>query len=316
MLNALSIRITAAIEAFGLQRSIQVGRSLIALAQMSILVLTSWTNLTPEIVGQKTAPTCLGVVQGSVFCLDPSDDKLLARLASGLILALVLSGFVPAISGILHAWVAFSLSTSIGLPDGGDSAAAVTTLLIAFIILRDRRWNAWHRNTAPTSSTILSGIAWGAWWMLRLQMAFIYIESGLSKFGTEQWVNGSALYYVVRDPSFGGSGIAGQLARAITEMPLGTALLTWGTIALEVAVGALLLGGPKARRTALALVVALHLGIIIFIGLWSFAAIMMGAVLVATAPSRSGSNRLHRLARWNSARRPKAAEAALTVTTN
>ena len=298
MLNGLLNRLSVAIAGFSLCISLQVGRSVIALAQLSILILTSWANLTPEIVGQERAPSCLGVAHASIFCLDPSDDKLVARLSAGLALALVLSGFVPAVSGILHAWVSFSLSTSIGLPDGGDSAAAVATILIAFMTLSDRRWNAWRKGPSGTSLTVLDGIAWGAWWMLRLQMAFIYIESGLSKFGTEQWVNGSALYYVVRDPSFGSSGIAGDMARAIAGVPLGTASLTWGTIALEVAVGVLLLGRPRSRRITLVLVVALHVGIIIFIGLWSFAVTMMGAVLVAAAPSVRRSRHPRRLLSW------------------
>jgi len=296
MLSPLCRRVTRAIQAFGSERSVQVGRSLIALAQLSVLLLTSWSNLTPAIVGQRIAPHCVGVIQGSLFCLDHTPDALFARIGAVLACLLVISGFVPAISGVLHAWVSFSLSSSIGLPDGGESAAAVTTLIIAFVLLRDWRWNAWRHGPSAGSSCALDGVAWGSWWILRLQMAFIYLESGLSKFGTDEWVNGSALYYVVRDPSFGASGPVGEIARSLTEIPIGTALLTWGTIALEVAVGALLLGGPRARKVALGLVIALHLGIIVLIGLWSFATIMMGAVIVATAPER-GINQHRQLLR-------------------
>ena len=286
MLSSLHQRMTGAIASFDSRLSVQMGRSLIALAQLSILLFTSWSSLTPDIVGQDISPHCVGVTRGSLFCLDRTPDELFARMGAVLVLLLVVSGFLPAVSGFLHAWVSFSLSTSIGLPDGGDAAAAVTTLMIAFLTLRDLQWNAWRHRPRASSSRALDGVAWGSWWILRVQIAFIYFESGLSKFGTADWVNGSALYYVVRDPSFGASGMTGDVARALTEIPLGTAVLTWGTIALEVAVGALLLGGPEARRVALGLVIALHVGIIVFVGLWSFAVVMVGAVLVATAPKR------------------------------
>ncbi|MDJ0376260.1 sporulation-delaying protein SdpB family protein [Cryobacterium sp. PH31-L1] len=267
-----------------LRRSTQVGRSVIAAAQLSILALTSWANLTPEVLGHKPAPACISVVKASLFCVDTSDDKVISRFIAAGILILVIIGFLPAVTAVLHAWVAFSLSTSIGLPDGGDSAAAVVTIIIIFITARDTRLFAWGRSDPIWSSSVTDGIAWGAWWILRLQMAFIYIESGLSKFGTAEWMNGSAMHYVVRDPSFGASGPAGLLARGITNTAVGTAAVTWGTIVLEVAVGVLILAGPRARRWALSLVIALHLGIIIVIGLWSFAGIMMGAVIIAATP--------------------------------
>ncbi len=78
----------------------------------------------------------------------------------------------------------------------------------------------------------------------------------------------------------------------MTAVPLGTALLTWGTISLETAAGVLVLSRPRRRQGALVLVVALHVGILLAIGLWSFAIIMIGAVTVATAAtSTAGSPR-------------------------
>ena len=94
-------------------------------------------------------------------------------------------------------------------------------------------------------------------------------------------MNGSAMYYVVRDPSFGASGPVGYVMREITFLPVGVAAVTWGSMVLEVLIAVLLLRGSRHRGVALALSIALHVGILVSIGLWSFALVMVGAMIVA-----------------------------------
>jgi antimicrobial peptide system SdpB family protein len=260
----------------------------IALAQLTILALTTWSNLMPEIAGQEQAPVCQGLSNASLFCLDPHPDHLAARVTAIVVLLSVMAGVAPRVVSFLHFWVSFSLASSIGLPDGGEQVAQVASLLVVFISLRDQRAFAWTRAQESTSGAgVLVGMAFAGWLVLRLQMAFIYAQSGLSKLTNEDWLNGSAMYYVIRDPSFGASGLVGSIFQAVTYNPVGTALLTWGTIIGEVLLAVLLLMGPAHRRVALLLAALLHIGIVLAIGLWSFAAIMIGAVVIAAAPQRA-----------------------------
>lgn len=285
-------RWASAVTDFTITRPMIIGRALVGLAQLSILGLTSWANLTPQILGQAQSPICSSVGRVSIFCLDPSPNKLIARVALMVILGLVVAGVVPAVTSFLHLWASFSIASSVALPDGGDQVAVIATFLIAFITLGDIRLCAWTSSPPKRGPAVLAGVGGAAIFILRLQIAFIYLQSGLSKLGVEDWLNGSALYYVVRDPSFGATGPIGEVLRAMTAVPLGTALLTWGTISLETAAGVLVLSRPRRRQGALVLVVALHVGILLAIGLWSFAIIMIGAVTVATAAtSTAGSPR-------------------------
>lgn len=119
---------------------------------------------------------------------------------------------------------------------------------------------------------------------LRVQVAYIYLDSGISKLSHEDWLNGSAMYYFVRDPSFGGSGFVGQVVRWVTNFDYGVAFLTWAPIVMEIAIAIMILGGTMRRSAALALSLTLHLGIIAVIGLWSFGAVMIASVALAALP--------------------------------
>lgn len=75
---------------------------------------------------------------------------------------------------------------------------------------------------------------------------------------------------------------------AISHNPWGSLLLTWAAICGGLFVGVGLLLGKKARLAAFILDVAFHVGIIITIGLWSFALVMIGAAALAANPMRGG----------------------------
>lgn len=279
------------------QPAVQVGRTLIAASQILTLTVTPWTRLTPQVLDTPAAPICRGVTRPSLFCLTPDDQPAIALVVALVVLAAVCAGVVPRVTGLAHAWVSYSIAVSLGLPDGGEQAAQVVTVLLIGLTVADERVIAWRRSPAPAATSVTSvtqGIAFASWWLLRLQVAGIYLHSAIAKLGVEDWVNGSALYYVVRDPSFGASGPVGEALRTVTSTPLGVATLTWGTIVTEAGLAVLLLMGPRARRVALTAALVLHVGIIVGIGLWSFALIMIGSVWVAAdlpVPARSASDR-------------------------
>jgi antimicrobial peptide system SdpB family protein len=248
---------------------------------MSIVLFATRPHLTP-VTSRGDSFVCEGMASWGAYCVLPDPYGSVAVLA---ILGAVCLGLAPLATGALHAWASFSIATGIGLPDGGEHAAQVVTLLVMVMLVPDMRKAAWSR-VPTTSSQVLLGISKASWWILRLQMVGIYLHSAIAKLGVEDWVNGSAMYYVVRDPSFGASGPVGDMMRWVTTSPLGVAALTWGSIAVEIAIAILLLHRGTARVLALGLAVALHAAIIITIGLWSFGLVMIGAMVVAAAPER------------------------------
>ncbi|MFJ4209774.1 sporulation-delaying protein SdpB family protein [Paenarthrobacter sp. NPDC089675] len=277
--------------------TVQVARSVLAIATMTVLITTSWDNLTPEIAGLGRPSYCEPPLSIGLFCLDTSQDKVLARCIVTSILALVVLGVVPAVTSWLHAWAAFSFSVGIGLPDGGEQVSQIVTALLVLLCVDNWSWCAWLPKQAEMLRSVpiasrSAGIRWAAWVGLRIQVAYIYLDSGLSKIPQEDWLNGSAMYYFVRDPSFGGTGPIGDALRWITSSDPGVAFLTWVPLLVEIAIALLIFGSHSKRKLALALAAALHVGIILLIGLWSFGLIMIASVALACLPYYRGGGSL------------------------
>jgi antimicrobial peptide system SdpB family protein len=193
---------------------------------------------------------------------------------------------------------------SVSLPDGGDQVARIVgLLLIPLTLIDDRRWH-WLPATRPIGP-FGSGVGAAFIIAIRIQVAAIYLNSAVAKFGTDAWVEGSAEYYYVRSLMFGVSGWIGDVLLEATKVPIIVAGLTWGAILVEIAIAVLILGRRRWRRGAVVLDLALHGFIVLTIGLWSFAAIMVGTVLIAASASATSepdvnrsTNRDHSTRSW------------------
>lgn len=266
-------------------RLFMVGRTLIAVAQLTIYLFTPLAFLTPQVGGVTREQHCAGPLQSwNLICIGLPPDLIRALCVTALLL--VISGFVPRWTGLLHLYIALSTATGLTLVDGGESAAVVALWWIAVICLFDHRWNGWN----ASSPTHFAARASRPWWVgiphaaaiaLKIQCSIIYLHSATAKFGTDAWVDGSAIYYVTRMEMFGVSGQLGSLALAITASPLGSFVITFGTIAIEIAIAVLIWNRGKALILAVALSSALHLAIIALIGIGSFGLIMIGLVFTA-----------------------------------
>lgn len=280
---------------FGLQRQVELfdprnrwlgyGRTILAVAQLTILTFTSPTDLLVPIIGQTKFPHCDGVAVVSLYCIGGDlVNQEWRRWLMVAILIVVATGYRPRFTAIPQAWISWSISMSISLPDGGDTVAKLISLILIPVVLVDNRKWHWSRPVG-TLSRAGRGIALAFTAGVRIQVFAIYIHSGLGKLAVADWTNGSAEYYVVRDKMFGATGALGDFALWATMSPLVTISVTWGTIAVETFVAiAMLCGNSQYRRIALFAGLALHLGIIATMGLWSFSLIMIGTLIIAAMP--------------------------------
>jgi len=266
-------------------RLFMVGRTLIAVAQLTIYLFTPLAFLTPQVGGVTREQHCAGPLQSwNLICIGLPPDLIRALCVA--VLLLVISGFVPRWTGLVHLYIALSTASGLTLVDGGESAAVVALWWIAAICLFDHRRNGWSgaspKHFAETASRPWwVGIPHAAAMALKIQCSIIYLHSATAKFGTDAWVDGSAIYYVTRMEMFGVSGPLGSLALAITASPLGSFVITFGSIAIEIAIAVLIWVRGKARIVAVALSSALHLAIIALIGIGSFGLIMIGLVFTS-----------------------------------
>jgi len=121
---------------------------------------------------------------------------------------------------------------------------------------------------------------------VRLQVCGIYYHAAFGKLQGTEWADGTAMYYWLSNPTFGATPFIGRLLRPVLGSSVLLAGLTWGTIVAELFLFMGLLATHRARRFLLWLGVTLHLGILVFMGLFSFSVTMFGALVLYLRPSR------------------------------
>lgn len=277
-------RISVASAAFPAQsRILGLGRTIVALAQASVLGLTPSSHLFVPVATDEFTPNCDAPYSMGAYCLADGIDRQIVSWFLLAILLVVASGLLPRYTALPHFWVSFSVHTHIALPDGGETAAQVCTAFLVLACANDRRLWHWQRPRNTARASAFQGVAWAGHWGLRLQLAYLYLNSSTAKLAVEQWGSGSAVYYVTRMESFGAAGLFADTALWLTAIPAVTLMLSWGTIVGEAGLAFLLLRGGRLQVLAFVLCAALHIGIIVSIGIVSFGLTMIGLVMCATS---------------------------------
>lgn len=264
-----------------------VARTLFALQTAAVLGFNSVDTLFTPIVGASAPPTCTSIIQASLFCLVPESYLNGACWIALLILLLVASGWRPRITGVLHWWVSFSFFSTTSIPTGGEAITAILTFLLIPLTLTDPR--TWHWEQVEESawsnfSVYRRFIGWGAYLIIRIQIAAIYFHSAAGKVTVEEWRNGTAIYYWLTDPAFGLPPWAEPLLLPMLESGIVVTALTWGTIMLEFFLFAGLVMDKRGWSYLLGLGISLHLGIALLIGLPAFSTAMIAALVLYLIP--------------------------------
>lgn len=264
-----------------------VARSLIALASALTLACTPTSALFFPVLGIDRAARCAGLGRVTAFCVDPQASHEIVRALMVVALLVVASGWRPRWTAPLHAFIAFSLVNNLSIIDGGDQVALDLSLLLLPIALTDRRrwhWDAPCPETASFTNDARRLVARFAWTLVRVQVAAIYFHAAIAKFGVEDWVDGTAVYYFSTHPMYGASSAVLSIIRPVLESSVGVTALTWGTLMLEYLLSAALFMPKKYWQPLLVLGLGLHAGIIVLHGLLSFAIVMFGALVLFLRP--------------------------------
>ncbi|WAH98854.1 sporulation-delaying protein SdpB family protein [Arthrobacter sp. MMS18-M83] len=267
--------------------AIGVLRSTLAFASFLTLSATPTASLFQPLWGIGLQPACKGINALNLFCaFGPNNLDLSKWVALGLLL-LVMSGYFPQATSLMHYWISFSVFNGIAIPDGGDQITVVLTLLLIPICMTDPRRNHW---SAAPNSTISTG--WRRGWAIagligvKIQVSILYLQSCIEKTAQTEWATGNNLYYTASGV-FGFSDPVRVLLAPLLEHEATVSFLTWSVLALEFALGVTLVT-PVVWRPYLFLLAALfHAGIALLMGLWSFALAMIAADLILTLPLTS-----------------------------
>ncbi|MDH6118945.1 sporulation-delaying protein SdpB family protein [Kitasatospora sp. GAS204B] len=255
-------------------------RSVLALSELISIVFTPDHSLFTYQPGLSSGMRCYGAHDLSLWCVAGSTPAglLSSRLIAIAVLVLVVSGYRPRWTCAPHWFVTWSLSVSMTMPSGAEEAALAGTMLMMPFLLGDTRIWHWTRPSEPLAP-VWAGSSYAAWWAIRCQIAIIYFTAGISKLCTAQWRSGHAMYTVLVDPFYGLPPGIRQALGPLLASESAIRLLTWGALAIELAIAAAALSPRRARRTAFCLAVLLHGGIMVAMGLVSFGLVMIALVL-------------------------------------
>jgi hypothetical protein len=153
----------------------------------------------------------------------------------------------------LSGWIAYLTLTSLHhqnptILNSGDVALRITLFFLACSPAGEA-WSIDSRGSDPKPKS-----PW-ALRMIQFQMAFIYLSTALHKLPGTDWRDGTAVYYASRLWDFERF----LFTPLFDSLPM-VKLLTWGSLALEFALG-LLIWIPALRMPLILLGIGFHLGI-------------------------------------------------------
>jgi uncharacterized membrane protein YphA (DoxX/SURF4 family) len=159
---------------------------------------------------------------------------------------------------------------------GGDQVL----LLMSFLLIFSRAGEVWsvdHGWRVCSGQTAGAGTAWCTR-LMQLQVSIVYLKAWIAKLGGHTWRDGSAVYYAVEAEAFRRARLP-HFARS----PLGSRLITWWTLAVELALGSLV-WVPEFRYPILLAGVALHLLMDVFLNVQLFGVIMIVCLCLFIEP--------------------------------
>ncbi|WPR63976.1 HTTM domain-containing protein [Glutamicibacter protophormiae] len=171
------------------------------------------------------------------------------------------------------------------ISDGGNYFIRIMLIYLIFADL-SKRWSldAWLRNRKEKKkrehefATILHNLSLC---LVVAQLCIVYFEAGMYKVQGALWQEGTAMYYPISSEAY---GIFPWLSSLITWNSWVVVIITYLTVIIQIAFPFMLFH-RISRRIALVLVLGMHIGIAVVMGLPFFSGIMASAdaVLVSSA---------------------------------
>ena len=272
---------------------LSVGRSLLAFAQLTVLLASPDRVLFSSTPAASPAQLCSGTNSFTLWCVTGvgvQTHGLGGAVASAILIAVV-AGYHPRRLCIPHWYVTFSLAARMTAGNGGENAAEIFSLLLIPLCLGDTRAWHWQRPDRPVDP-VWRGAAFAAHLLLRCQILVVYLEAALSKVEYPAWRHGTALRTLLYDPHYGLPPALQPIADAAFAVPGTARAATWGVVTTEIFIALSMLFGLRTRRAGLVAAVCLHCAIIVAMGLVSFGLIMIALLATASGGSFQSGPRI------------------------
>ena len=267
---------------FGLP--VALSRSLLATSTLVTFLFNSSITLFPSNIQDTVPRSYIGSI--NLFHLFFHNNIFGLKLFSILILILVISGWRPRITGILHWWVSYTFFTMSDIIDGGDQINAILCFILIPITLMDNRKNHWNFYDEASSvspyknifgNTLIS--------MAGVQMSYLYFQSLVEKLKIDQWVDGTSLYYWLTHNIFGAPEWIKIVILPFLQNSVTLLLITWTVLLIELLLFSAIFMSKSRKIKILIIGISFHLCIALIHGLISFFFSMSAGLLLYLLPS-------------------------------
>lgn len=254
-------------------------RSILALSLLLTLLFSDVESIFPQFFYDIYKKDEFILSRVNLFHLFGYERVVCAKIISIIILVFVISGYYPRITGILHFWVTYSFFYSCFILEGGDQVMLIITLLFIPLTLLDNRKN--HFQQIDIKNDMIKIICNSIFLLIFIQIAVIYLQAGVEKlYKTEEWRNGTAIYYWLNHNTFGISGNVQRFFNYLLSFPLIVTTVTWSVIVLEITIPFAFFFNKQIKRVILAIGIFFHLMIAFIHGIPGFSLIMIGVLLL------------------------------------
>lgn len=270
------------------QNTLTLVRSLLALNFFITLLFTDVNDLIPKYHLDKISESDFWLMKLNYFTW--FDDALLPYIFSIIVLIIIIAGYYPRVLCFFQVWIAYSIFYSTLIVEGGDQINVILSLLLVPIAILDNRKNGWISTIGRESRVkerkkrliynLLKYNAQIALYFIKIQIAVLYLNAGVSKIFASDWMNGTAVYYWFFDPMFGASENTQHVFGFLFKNDLTVSLLNWSVILLEILLAFSLFFKQKEKYVFFCLGVIFHFSIVIFHGLVTFFIAMLGCLII------------------------------------
>ena len=246
---------------------------------MSTVANHNYTRL-PGYSARHTTSMSVPLKQLDLFMIMPPG---VAKGVVTVILLLVMSGFYPRVTSVLHFIACFSYHNYFLIINGGDEITFVLSLLLLPLCLSDPRKNQWTPMApGPSQSNIIGNVAL---LVIQVQAAYIYFSAGYEKLYSKVWTEGTAVFYYTSHYRLGAPSWLQHINESLTLTPM-VRVLSWSVLAFEFLLALCLFFPERIRRKFFIPALIFHLLIVVNFGLISFFFAIAGMLVLYLGGSR------------------------------
>jgi antimicrobial peptide system SdpB family protein len=211
-----------------------LGRTLITLSLLITLIFNSNSVIfsTYAIENFKLMDGINWMKEANFFLIFGDSNVHVSKFIAICVLTVSLLGFFPKITGLLLFYFANSFLNLAAISEGGDVISSNLSFMLLPIVLMDNRKFLYDFTRNIFDTDLKKIIANNVFWIIQIQISFLYLNSCMGKLYVDEWVNGTALYYYM-DSTVYGFGVSEGFIKEILCWPFFVITGTWGALVIE-----------------------------------------------------------------------------------